>query len=314
MSTFTALLTDALHFIYGIVGDYGWSIVIFTVLFRFCLSPLDYFSRRSMKKQSDLTPAINALQKKYANDREKLARKQQELYKANGVNPLVGCLPLLIQLPLFFAFFAAIRAVSANAMFDIYTTVKETGEAVIPGFYWVHNLWSPDNIWSGVVPAFSSLQGQAAFANVTDYDTVMAPISALYEGVKNGWLILPVVAALMSYLQSVQSMKLNPQPENAAGSSTAKTMQWMMPIMSLFFCCTSSAAFSLYWIASSTAMIITTFIIQKILVAQSAHQKQLQLEEAANPVIEVPETRRERRERLRREAEEAAANEEDEKA
>jgi len=317
LNAFTSLLTSVLDWIYSFVGDYGWSIVIFTVLFRVCLSPLDYYSRRAMKRQSDLTPAINALQKKYANDREKLARKQQELYKANGVNPLAGCLPLLIQLPLFFAFFAAIRTVSANGMYEVYSTLKETGEVALPGFYWVHNLWAADNIWDSVVPAFETLKAQAAFADVTDYDTIMAGLKASYEGVKNGWLILPVLSAVFSYLQSVQSQKYNPTPKKADGSDSNVMMKWMMPIMSLFFCCTSSAAFSLYWIASSVAMIVISFIINKMLLAKSAKLKLIAEEEAANPVIEVPETRRERRERMRREAEEAAAaaaSEEEKKA
>ncbi len=311
MNTFTNLLTSVLEFINGMIHNYGWSIVVFTILFRLALSPLDFISRRSMKRMSDLNPQLNELQKKYANDRDKLARKQQDLYKANGVSPFAGCLPMLIQLPLFFAFFAAIRTVSANEMFKIYETVKQTGDAVIPSFYWVHNLWAPDNIWSTVIPAFNTLSRQAVFANVTDYDTVMAGLATTYQAVKNGYLILPVIATLLSYWQSIQTQKYNPQPVRADGKSTNGMMKWMMPVMSLFFCSTSSAAFSLYWIASSLAAIGTTWLIQKILVATDNKKRAQALEAAANPVIDVPETRRERRERLRREAEEAAANEED---
>lgn len=304
MSAFTNLLSNCFDFIYRFVQDYGWSIFIFTVLFRVVLMPLDYFSRRSMKRQSDLTPQINALQKKYANDKDKLAQKTTELYRANGVNPLAGCLPLLIQLPVFFAFFAAIRLISEQQTFAIYEAMRTTGQAAIPGFYWVHNLWQPDTFFSSVIPTFESLSRISLFSGVTDYEAVMAPLAQSFEGLKNGYFILPVVAGLASFFQSKQSMKNQPQPQgNDANGCSSKSMMYMMPVMSVFFCITSSAAFALYWIASSLTSICTYAIIDKILSKQTLQKKAMAAEA---PAIEVPETRRERHERMRREAEEAA--------
>lgn len=306
MSAFTNLLSTCFDFIFRFVQDYGWSIVIFTMLFRIVLMPLDYFSRRSMKRQSDLSPQLNALQKKYANDKDKLGQKTTELYRENGVNPLAGCLPLLIQMPIFFAFFAAIRLISEQQTFAIYEAMRTTGQAVVPGFYWVHNLWQPDTFWADVVPAFDSLSRIALFSGVTDYDAVMAPLVQSFQGLKNGWFILPVLAGLTSFLQSKQTMKNQPQPANDSSGCSSKSTMYMMPVMSVFFCITSSAAFALYWVASSLTSIASYAIIDKILSKQNLQKKALA---SQAPAIEVPETRRERHERMRREAEEAARRE-----
>ena len=82
-----------------VIGNYGWSIVVFTLLLRIVLFPFDYKSRVSMRKTTKLQPQLAALQKKYANDKEKLNRKMSELYKKEKINPLSSCLPRLLPDP-----------------------------------------------------------------------------------------------------------------------------------------------------------------------------------------------------------------------
>ena len=86
-------------FVYGIlawiqswVGSWGWSIVVFAILIRLVLTPLDFKSRVSMRKTQKLQPQLQALQKKYANDKEKLNAKTAELYKKEHINPLSSCI------------------------------------------------------------------------------------------------------------------------------------------------------------------------------------------------------------------------------
>jgi YidC/Oxa1 family membrane protein insertase len=86
--------------IYSIVGNYGWSIVIFTLLIRLVLIPFDTKSRRSMRKTQKLQPQLAALQTKYKNDKEKLNQKTMELYRKEKISPLSGCLPMLLTLPI----------------------------------------------------------------------------------------------------------------------------------------------------------------------------------------------------------------------
>ena len=268
MSAHTQMFLSLLTWIYQFVGDYGWSIVVFTLLFRALIFPLDFYQKRAMKRQTDLNPKVAALNKKYANDKDKLNQKTMELYREAKVNPLAGCLPLLIQLPIFFAFFAAIRTISEQQTYELYSQALALGGAnVTPtSWYWIHNLWQPDTFTATVIPAFNMVQSFPAFANVTDYDTVMAPIIAQFEGFRNGWAILPILAGGTSLLQSWLMSKNNPPPDpNAKQTGTQKMMKYLFPIMSIFFCWTSSAAFSLYWTASNVGSMLSQLLADYIL-------------------------------------------------
>ena len=103
---------NALNWIYGWVGNYGWAVVIFTPLTRLVLMPLDVKSRRSMRATTRIQPKVQALQKKYANDKDKLNQKMMELYKKEHVSPTAGCLPLLLQWPILIFMFTAMRVVA----------------------------------------------------------------------------------------------------------------------------------------------------------------------------------------------------------
>lgn len=98
-----------------------------------------------MRKMQDLNPKLQALQKKYANDKEKLNVKMQELYKKEGVNPLSGCLPILLSMPILFIMFGAMRSVAnTQTIHQAFSFI--TGEAFQPeGFLWIKNLWMPDS-------------------------------------------------------------------------------------------------------------------------------------------------------------------------
>ncbi|BBB33484.1 preprotein translocase subunit YidC [Thermotomaculum hydrothermale] len=101
-----------LKWINKFVGNWGWSIVIFTILVRIVLFPLNSAGLKSAQKMKDLQPKVKAIQekyKKYGNDmtmKAKMNQELQELYKKEGVNPLGGCLPMLIQIPIFFAIYS----------------------------------------------------------------------------------------------------------------------------------------------------------------------------------------------------------------
>ena len=102
-------LFNILAWIRSWVGSWGWSMVVFTIMVRLVLTPLDIKSRMSMRKTTKLQPQLQALQKKYANDKEKLNAKTAELYKKAKVNPLSSCLPLLLTWPILIAVFGAMR-------------------------------------------------------------------------------------------------------------------------------------------------------------------------------------------------------------
>jgi YidC/Oxa1 family membrane protein insertase len=124
-----------LNYIYGIVNNYGLSIVVFTLIIKLVLLPLTLKQTQSMKQMQELNPKLKELQKKYAHDKQKLNEKTMELYRQHNVNPAGGCLPLLIQLPILFALFQVLRTP---------TEYNIAQEAVVQNFLWIKDLSAPD--------------------------------------------------------------------------------------------------------------------------------------------------------------------------
>lgn len=98
-------LFSVLEWIHNAVPNWGWAIVIFTILVKIVLFPLSHRGMVSMSKLKDIAPKMKELQEKYKDDKQKLQIHMMELYKKHGANPLGGCLPLLLQIPIFFAIY-----------------------------------------------------------------------------------------------------------------------------------------------------------------------------------------------------------------
>lgn len=110
----TSILLRLLQTISQAVGSYGLGIIIVTILLRVVLYPFTISQVRSMAKMRKLQPELNEIQKKYKNNPEEYQKRTIELYQKHGVNPLGGCLPLLIQLPILWAFFPVLRQIPTS--------------------------------------------------------------------------------------------------------------------------------------------------------------------------------------------------------
>ncbi len=161
MNAISEFLYGILASINGWVNNYGISIIIFTFLMRLVCMPFDYKSRKGMRKMSLIQPKINDLQRKYANDKQKLQQKQAELMKKEGYNPLSGCLPMLLTWPLMIAMFTAMRNI-ANEQLVMQTFRFLAGEETViqpdEVFLWVKNIWMTDSPFAPCVPDMRSLQ------------------------------------------------------------------------------------------------------------------------------------------------------------
>jgi len=91
--------------VHGIVGNWGWAIIIVTFLLKLVFYKLTETSGRSMAKMRTIAPRIKSIQERYKDEREQLARQTMELYKREKINPVAGCLPILVQIPVFLAFY-----------------------------------------------------------------------------------------------------------------------------------------------------------------------------------------------------------------
>ena len=151
-------LFNILAWIRSWVGSWGWAMVVFTVMIRLVLTPLDIKSRVSMRKTTKLQPQMQALQKKYANDKEKLNQKTAELYKKEHVNPLSSCLPLLLTWPILIAVFGAMRMAANKELLIQLGQILNNEIPQLERWLWIKNLWMPDSIFAAALPDVRTLQ------------------------------------------------------------------------------------------------------------------------------------------------------------
>jgi YidC/Oxa1 family membrane protein insertase len=133
-----------LKFFYKIIGNYGWSIIIVTIILRIPFIPLFEKSQKSMKKLQEIQPRMAEIREKYKKDPQKMNKEMMQLYKKYKVNPVSGCLPLLLQLPIFFA------------LYRILLSAIELRGA--PFILWIKDLSAPDALF-GHIPSMIPLIG-----------------------------------------------------------------------------------------------------------------------------------------------------------
>ncbi|NLO84206.1 MAG: YidC/Oxa1 family membrane protein insertase [Clostridiales bacterium] len=154
----TDFLAGILSGINSIIHNYGWSMVIFTVLIKTVLIPFDYKSRKSMRRMTSLQPQVAKIQKKYANDKDKLNQKTSELYQREKINPLSSCGPMLITMPILFIMFAAMRSIANTGLATQTFDLLLTGQQVNETWLWIKNLWMPDSPFNAMIPDAANIQ------------------------------------------------------------------------------------------------------------------------------------------------------------
>ncbi|BDF59847.1 hypothetical protein CE91St36_26640 [Christensenellaceae bacterium] len=251
LSDFFSICMNGLN---SLFADYALTIVILTVLIRLCLLPLDLKMRSNSAKMQALGPEIQSLQKRYANNPQQLQRKQQELYRKMNVKPMFGCLPSLIQLPILFAFFGAMRVLQSQQTVALMLDAAQYGASTVqlPEFFWVHNFWQPDNGMSNILPNstefLSFIQQNSLYITpqtmgllqshgLLDFSTgVMTVPDSTYTALTtqilqvngfvnaagevtnyNGYFILPALAGVALFLQQ----KFNPAAMNGGMNMAA---------------------------------------------------------------------------------------------
>ncbi len=133
--------------IHNVNVSYGLAIILFTIIVRIILLPLNIKQTRSQVRMQAVQPEVKKLQEKYKNDPQKSQQEMMKLYKEKGVNPMGGCLPLIIQLPILWALFYVFR--------NIKPLDPVTGQAVTVSFLWMKDLFSHDPLF--ILPILSGL-------------------------------------------------------------------------------------------------------------------------------------------------------------
>ena len=234
-----------LTWIHGMTNSWGIAIIGLTIMVRLVMHPLTKKQMESMKKMQELQPRMKVLQEKYADDKETMNKKVMELYKENKVNPVSGCLPLLIQLPIFILLFDVLtRHGFPEATFltirldgSILTTIANAINLVDPA------TWEriPDEELGIIVVIFSAMSNPSLlFANV---------------GMWMPNTVLLVVNAFLTWYQQRLMSSGNPQ---------MAMMNWFMPMFMTVICLSFPGGVLLYWSAQSLIGVVTqTFVMRK---------------------------------------------------
>jgi YidC/Oxa1 family membrane protein insertase len=212
-----------LHWLNALIGNMGWAIIGLTFILKFLVLPLAYKSYVSMARMKELQPEMEALKERAGEDRQKLQREMMQLYKDKKVNPAAGCLPILIQIPIFFALYKV-----------IFVTI-ELRHA--PFFGWLRDLSAPDP--SSLFNAFGLLPWDAPATGTL--------LHLIFIG------ILPILLGITMWLQQ----KLNPAPTDPIQASIFAWMPWVFMFMLGGF----ASGLVIYWITNNTITFVQQYLI-----------------------------------------------------
>ena len=219
----TKPLFKILDYIFRFVGNFGVAILCLTVLVKAVMFPLANKSYRSMSKMKILGPKMKELKEKHGEDRAKLNQEMMALYKREKVNPAAGCLPIVVQIPVFYALYKV-----------IYTTIEMRHA---PFFGWIHDLSAPDP--TSVLNLFGLIPW--------DYHVLLAipVIGGLLHFLSIG--VWPLIMGFTMWLQ----MRLNPTPPDPVQARIFA----LMPIIFTFMLAPFSAGLVIYWAWNNTLSI-----------------------------------------------------------
>lgn len=210
-------LVAILNGINSVIHNYGWSMVVFTLLIKLILLPLDYKSRKSMRRMTKLQPQIAKLQKKYANDKEKLNQKSAELYRKEGINPMSGCLPLLVSMAILWIMFAAMRTVANTEMASQALNLLTTGTQANESWLWIKNIWMPDSPFNPVIADSANLRMIPAdiwakvFASLDPASVTALAQYGIDAATISGETVFAALQTLPVYAQETQLWTVMPQ-------------------------------------------------------------------------------------------------------
>lgn len=221
----TKPIFQVLHFMNNLIGNMGWAIIALTIVIKALLFPLAYKSYVSMARMKELQPEMEKLKERVGDDRQKLQQEMMKLYKEKKANPAAGCLPILLQIPIFFSLYKV-----------IFVTI-ELRHA--PFFGWIKDLSAPDPT------SFMNLFGLLPW----DAPSPESFLAILSIGV------FPILMGVTMWMQQ----KLNPAPTD---KTQAQIFAWM-PWVFMFMLGRFASGLVLYWVANNTITFTQQYLIMR---------------------------------------------------
>lgn len=260
-----------MEWIYKLVPNYGWDIILFTLLISIVKMPLQIKQQKSMAKMSAFQPMITDIQKKYKDKPEKQQEELLKLQQDYGYNPSSGCMPMLVNL---FVMFGVIEVVyrPLQRIFHIGSAVMtQAGEALTAMGISFTTVTQDTNVIAQVLagePTVSAAFSAEQIATITEFgqhmnffgiDLTRVPQYTLAAD-NLPLLIFPILAIVTMFVSTHISMKASGQEMQGS----MKVTMYMMPLMYVFFCFTVPCAFSLYYVISNIITTVQTQVLRKM--------------------------------------------------
>ena len=288
--------------IYELTGNYGVAILFFALIVNLIMAPFMAKSKKSMMRTSRLQPRMQELQRRHEGNPQKLNAEMQKLYQEEGINPMSGCLWSLIPFPILIALYSVIRSPITRMMFAGQEVVDALKEYFLAQGWYTEIVGKTDAYieirladiahqhWDEVQTAlagkvdglmnidFSFLglnmgeQPQWNWFLTTDFSDAAVWVPAF------GLFLIPFISAALTWLSMKISNAMNPSAGNEQAQAQMKTMNLMMPLMSIWICFIMPAAMGIYWIGNSIFGMIRDFILTKY------YKKKLDAEDAERAV------------------------------
>ena len=268
---------------YEATGSYGLAIVVFALMVNLIMTPFMAKSKKSMMRSSRLQPKIQELQRRHEGNQQKLNAEMQKLYQEEGVNPMSGCLWSLIPFPILIALYSVIRRPITRMMFAADSVVDVLKEYMInQGWYadagaradayvevklanLAHQHWDAVSTdLAGKIDKLMNINFNFLGINLGEQPTVSTLWQGPYTWAAIGLFLIPFISAGLSYLSMKVSTAANPTTGDAQSEATMKSMNLMMPLMSIWICFVMPAAMGVYWIANSLFGMARDYLLNKI--------------------------------------------------
>ena len=295
---------------YLLTHSYGIAVMLYAVLVNLILLPFMAKSKKSMMRTTRLTPKLKALEKRYNGNQQQYQQAVAKLYKEEKINPMSGCLWMLIPYPILIALYNVIRKPLTAMMmlseenvkaltdflgYEAASTGRASAYAEIGLADMIHSNWdqvinSLGDFGGKLINLDYSFLGLNLGEQPTfrlwsvDWSNSAVWVPAL------GLFMIPVISALMSWLSMVISTKTTPQTDENA-QRTNKSMMYVMPLISLWICFSMPAALGVYWIFNSLLGIARDFSLTKLFTKQLNEQDAVRAE--LNRELEIERQREE---------------------
>lgn len=267
------ILGTLIRFIYNLVGqNYGLSIIIFTILTKILLFPITYKQSKAMDEMNKLAPLEKEIREKYKGNKEKMSEELMKVYEQHKVNPMGGCLPLLIQIPIIFAMFYIVKQPLTYIMqvpqtqlqqyTQEYLGKEDVTENEIKGYE--IQIANEKNL---IDMNFCGLNFGDVPSNAFNKDKELK--SSYYS------LLIPILSLIFTIIQTKQSQKNSNMTEEQ--KEQQKTMNLMMPILSAYISYIMPLALGIYWLLGNILQILSQLIINLII-----DKQKIMLQEGGN--------------------------------